>query len=225
MFARDLMSRKPIAVEADAPIGRAVQLMRDKGVSGVAVVDDEGQLCGMLTEGDILQRSEFNLASGESRSFQDADFLRRYIKSHGGTVRDCMTCPVIAASPTDSVFDLVARMRQHGIKRLPVVEDGKLIGIVSRRDVLGAVMAERDAVAQGDDALRLAAATRLRSELGIGQEEVQIAVRNGVVDVAGPILTDLQRQAIRLVVERIAGVAGVRFVEPAATAAAAQQRQ
>jgi CBS domain-containing protein len=130
-----------------------------------------------------------------------------------------MTHKVVTASPDMPLFNLVALMRNNKIKRLPVVERGRLVGIVSRRDVIRAISTGRDRTAQGDDALRLAVVTRLRSELGLGTDQVDVQVRDAKVVVTGDLTLPTQQRAVRLVAESVAGVAGVVIMQsPAAVA-------
>lgn len=213
MLAKDVMSRNPVFVSPDTNLRKAIRLMAHKGVSGLPVIDDDGKLCGMLTEGDILQHSKLNFAPPSLDLPHDDEFFRRYIKSHGATVADCMTSPVVSVAPTTNLLHVVAKMREHGIKRVPVVDDERLVGIVSRHDVLLTVAGGPDMIAHGDDALRLAIETRLKVELGLTLGKADLKVRDAVVELVGSFNSDAQRQAIRLLVQGISGVAGIKFID------------
>lgn len=116
-----------------------------------------------------------------------------------------MTANVVAASPQATLAEIVALMRRHNIKRIPILTNGRLSGIVSRRDVLKAISATPDPVARGDDALRLAVSTRLQAEFGLRREKVEVNVRDSVVNVIGGFESDAACEAVRIVTEAIAG--------------------
>jgi CBS domain-containing protein len=218
MLAKDLMTSAPVSVQPETFIGKAIDLMLQHGVSGLPVLDDAGRICGILTEGDLLEQSAVN-APRPAPEQHDEAFFRSYLVTHGRTVGDCMTHKVVTAGPDMPLFNLVALMRNNKIKRLPVVERGRLVGIVSRRDVIRAISTGRDRTAQGDDALRLAVVTRLRSELGLGTDQVDVQVRDAKVVVTGDLALPTQQRAVRLVAESVAGVAGVVITQsPAAVA-------
>ena len=185
--------------------------MLDHNVSGLPVIGDDDQVIGMLTESDLLSRSVFIAGLQSPPRDPDNAFFENYVRTHGTTVGDCMTTGIISVSPQQSLADVAALARSHGIKRLPVLQSGKLIGIISRRDILRAVTANRDCVATGDVALRLAVATRLRSELGLETDRLTVEVKNAIVEISGPVPSPAQRRAMQVVAESVAGVAGINF--------------
>ncbi|MGF9691342.1 CBS domain-containing protein [Rhizobium sp. 0TCS1.26] len=211
MLVRDFMTARPVYVSPDTSIKHAIQLMLDHNVSGLPVIGDDDHVVGMLTESDLLSRSVFNAGRQSPPDNPDNAFFENYIRTHGTTVSDCMTREVISVSPQQSLADVAALARTHGIKRLPVLQSGKLVGIISRRDILRAITADRDAVANGDLALRLAVSTRLRSELGLAPDQLAVEVRDSVVEVSGPAPSPALKRAIQVVAESVAGVAGICF--------------
>lgn len=211
MLVRDFMTQRPICVSANTSIKHVIQLMLDHKVSGLPVISDDGQVVGMLTEGDLLSRSVFNLGPQSPPKDPDDSFFENYVRAHGTTVADSMTKDVISVSPQQSLADVAALVRTHGVKRLPVLQSERLVGIISRSDIMRAVTANRDAVAKGDVALRLAVLTRLRSELGLEPERLTIEVRNSIVEIFGPVPSPAQRRAMQVVAESVAGVAGLIF--------------
>ncbi|TCL69677.1 CBS domain-containing protein [Rhizobium sp. BK251] len=211
MQAKDIMTTEVVSISPASNVRRAMGLMLAKDISGMPVVDDTGRVCGMLTEGDLMARREIRSApcsQAESKIPTEAD-LERYIQSNGWSVGDVMSPNVIAADPQSEVADLAETMRTRKIKRIPILQNGRLVGIVSRRDVLRAMSeATQEAVARGDDAVRLAIITRLHADLGLGRENIEVSVGNAQVLVEGEVETELQRKAVKVLVEGVCGVAG-----------------
>jgi CBS domain-containing protein len=209
MHAKDLMTTAPVHVTPETSIGNAISLMLDRGISGLPVLDDAGVVCGILTEGDLLKRSALNLPTHALPETRDEAFFQTYLETHGPAVGDCMSRNVISVGPETPLFDLVTLMRSHNVKRLPVLDDGRLIGIVSRCDVIRAISMARDVTAAGDESLRLAVATRLRSELGLGPDHVDVQVHDGLAEITAKPGSRAQQRAVQVVAESVAGVAGV----------------
>ena len=112
-----------VTVTPDTEIMRAVQLLVENDISGMPVVETDGQIAGILTERDCI----------------DVALQAGYFDESGGRVEDYMSSPVETVSPDDSLMDVADRFRQSSFRRFPVVEDGRLIGLISRRDVLMAL--------------------------------------------------------------------------------------
>ncbi len=206
------MTRKVISISPAVGVRHAVAVMLQNNVSGLPVVDDQERVCGMLTEGDLLLRREIRLNQRPFRApeiVSEAE-LERYISSNGWAVADVMSPDVIVARPDSEIADIAESLQAHRIKRLPIVENGKLVGIVSRGDILGLVLdAPTTALPRADEAIKLALRTRLRSDLGITPQKVQIAVKNGVVTLDGNVESELKRRAIRSLVEGL-GIGGYK---------------
>ncbi|MDE2006331.1 MAG: CBS domain-containing protein, partial [Rhodospirillales bacterium] len=143
MIARDVMTRNVISVAPDATVAEAVELMLERGISGLLVVDGSGMLAGIVTEGDLLRRDE--LGTERRRSWwlrliaspgrQAGDFTR----THGRKVADVMTHDVLSVDANAPLADIVALMEEHRIKRVPVLEADRVVGVVSRADLLRAL--------------------------------------------------------------------------------------
>ena len=205
MLARDIMTTKVITIDSGASISHAIRLMIDNHVSGLPVIDDSGGVCGVITEGDLLGRCEINSLPPISENSADGG-IRNYIKNGAWQVADIMTPNIVAVSP-DTPISIVAKlMAAHNIRRIFVLDQGRLTGIVSRRDLLTAIAETRpDIIASGDDSLRLAIATRLKSDLGLDGDRITVAVQDARVSLKGTIESELQRQAIKVLVERVSG--------------------
>jgi CBS domain-containing protein len=211
MHARDLMTANPFSVAPETSVRTAIDLLLRERISGVPVVDGAGRMCGILTEGDLLRRSVLNIGVNIAPQEGNPDFFADYIRSHGTTVGDCMTRDVVCVTPAEPIVQLVALFRDHGIRRVPVVTDGQLVGVVSRHDVLKAISMGRDTVAEGDEALQLAVMTRLRTELGLAEDSYDMHVRRAIVEFTNPVTEPVKQRAMEIVAESVAGVAGVAF--------------
>lgn len=212
MQAKDIMTTEVVSISPAVGIRHAVAVMMQSRVSGLPVVDDDGRVCGMLTEGDLLLRREIRVSPRPARApevISETD-LERYIASHGWSVKDVMSQDVIVARPDSEVADIAESLQAHRIKRLPIVDGGRLVGIVSRSDILGMILdASTTTLPREDEAIRLAVRTRLRSDLGLTPQKVQVSVRNGQVTLDGQVESDLKHRAIRTLVEGL-GLGGFR---------------
>jgi CBS domain-containing protein len=225
MNAADVMTRHVISIAPDAPLEDAVQLMLDRRISGIFVVDASGHLCGVVTEGDLLRRSE--LGTGKERSWwlkllvspgkQADDFIR----THGRKVSDVMTAQVIAVDVDAPLTDIVELMEQHRIKRVPVTDKDKVVGVVSRADMLRAlaVTARQVREAPGDDrAIRNHLLDTVEKEAWTPVSTLNVTVADGVVDLWGTISDEQERRAITVIAENTPGVKKVNdhlvYVEP-----------
>jgi CBS domain-containing protein len=138
MKTRDAMTADVIAVSPDESVQKAAQLMANHGISGLPVVDANGQLVGMISEGDLVMRQAARRSRPWWRAFfDDPDTLaREYQRATGRTVREAMTRAVVSVGP-DVGVDAVSRiLLDRGLRRLPVVEGGRLVGIISRGDIV-----------------------------------------------------------------------------------------
>jgi len=212
MQAKDIMTTSVVSIRPTVSVRHAVSVMMQANVSGLPVVDDDGRVCGMLTEGDLLLRREIRATTRSSRAgeiISEID-LERYICTNGWSVADVMSPDVIVATPDSEVSDIAESLQAHRIKRLPIVEDGRLVGIVSRRDILGIILdAPTTALPREDESVRMAVRTRLRSDLGLTPQKVQVSVKDGQVTLDGQVESELKRKAIRILVESL-GAGGYR---------------
>ena len=145
MRADEIMTAEVATVRADAPITEAIALMEERGVSGLPVLDEYGRLAGMLTEGDLLRRAEMDTAGRRRPGWLDlllgaGGSATDYVRSHSRRVEDLMTHDVVTVSAGIPIEEVVALMEQRHVKRVPVLHDGEVIGIVSRADLLRAFL-------------------------------------------------------------------------------------
>lgn len=225
MRAADVMSRNVVAVEQGASLADAIRLMLDNRISGLPVVDGNGKLVGVVTEGDLLHRSE---TGTDRRRPAWLEFLigpgrlaGEYVRTHGRKVGDVMTRNVVAVAEDTPLENIVEAMDHHRIKRVPVLRGGALVGLVSRADLLRA-LAERIAaepvVPSGDEAIRERLMAELEKVAWSPREGITIAVEDGVVTLSGVIFDEKEREALRVAAENVPGVAAVAdhlvWVEP-----------
>jgi len=138
MQAQDVMTTRVATIGAGASVREAARLMHERGVSALPVLNDKARVIGMVSEGDLVRRRELDtetegswwlvaLAQGAARD---------YLTTHGTTVRDVMTRPVIGVRPSASLKQIARLLHRRGIKRVPVLDAGRLVGIVSRADLV-----------------------------------------------------------------------------------------
>ena len=140
MKAQDVMTLGVVSVQSNASVMRAVQLMLQNEISGLPVVDDKGSLVGIVTEGDFLRRGELGTQRKRPRWLEflvgPGRLAEEYVHACGRKVDEIMTPDPYTVSVDTPVDEIVRLMEKHRIKRLPVVEDGKPVGVVSRANLL-----------------------------------------------------------------------------------------
>lgn len=217
MKVRDIMSTKVVTASPSTTIRDIAGLMVEKHVSGLPVLSDSGTLVGMVSEGDLLRRPELGTQKHRRRwvsFFSGVDEqAREFTKTHALHAGDVMTKEVIHVSEQTPLGDLVGLMEKHNIKRLPVLSDGKLVGIVSRADLLRALAARQanplPPPAESDATIRAAMNEVLKNEEWAMSAMVNVIVSEGAVHLWGVIDSDDQRQALRVAAENIPGVTAV----------------
>ncbi|RUV54210.1 CBS domain-containing protein, partial [Mesorhizobium sp. M5C.F.Ca.IN.020.29.1.1] len=133
-----------------------------------------------------------------------------YVKGHSWKVADLMTSDVVVADEETPIERIAVLMQEHGIKRIPVLRGPRLVGVVSRADLLRAVVAAKfDATAAGDDAIRRSILTRLREDAGVNGDALTLTVSDGLVHFSGAVRSQSERDAVRVVAEGVRGVKGV----------------
>jgi CBS domain-containing protein len=212
MLVRDVMVAPVITVEPSASVQDVARLFLEKQISAVPVLDGKGKLVGIVSEGDLLHRVEAGTERQRSWWLQafvhDDTLAKEYIKSHSRKVSDVMTKDVITASPTTPLHGVAASMERNAIRRLPILENGQLVGIVSRANLLQAVASARQLldVTPSDKAIRDRILAGLKREAWAHTGLLNVTVSNGVVDLWGLAESDAERKAIRVAAESTPGV-------------------
>jgi CBS domain-containing protein len=135
LSASDIMSLGAATIHESDTLLRAVELLSDRRISALPVLDDAGKLTGILTEGDFLRSSGFHLATLLTKPLE-----LRSQELERSLVREVMTHDCVTTSPGTSLYDAIELMDQRALKRLPVVAEGKLVGLLSRSDMLKALL-------------------------------------------------------------------------------------
>jgi len=214
MQARDVMTSPVISVAPDTTVKEIARLLLKRGISAVPVVDAEARLMGIVSEGDLVRRPE----SGTERRppwwlglFGDEDQQARdYAKSHGRRAADVMTRDVVSVDEYATLAAIATLLEKHRIKRVPVTRGGKVVGIVSRANLLQGLAAQPPAapVALGDEALR----ARVFKEIeraGVDTTFVNVVVYAGTVHLWGGVRSPEQHAAARIAAQTLAGARAV----------------
>lgn len=145
MLAKEIMTRDVITVSPDASVEEVIKVLSEKGISGLPVTDQTGRLVGVVSEGDLLVRTKqlhfpsyLQFLAGVIYLESLKRFEEEIRKAVAVKVKDIMTEEVVTASPDTSVTELATLMTEKGINRIPILEDKKLVGIVSRADIIRA---------------------------------------------------------------------------------------
>jgi CBS-domain-containing membrane protein len=217
MKVRDVMTLPVVSIDSEAPISLAIRLMLQKKISGLPVVDPAGNLVGVVTEGDFLRRAETGTQFAPPRWLEflmgPGPMARDYVKAHGRKVSEVMTRDAKTVDEDTQLNDVVALMERNHIKRVPVLRGKKLVGIVTRANLLRALVSALHAAppaCNGDVAIREKILREINSETWTPVATVDAIVRNGVVTLSGFVLDERQRAALKVMVENVPGVKAVR---------------
>jgi CBS domain-containing protein len=216
MRAKDIMTRDVFTVSPSANVREAAKLMVSKRLSGLPVVTSDGRPVGMLTASDLLHRVE---TGTEKRSswftsfFSDPDDMaRQYAKAHGLKAHEVMSRHVISVRDDTDLSEVADVLDRNRLKRVPVVRDGTLVGIISRSDLVR-ILSEASVgqpIATSDDAaLQNAIWHEVRKQKWLDSGYVNITVKDGVVEAWGMVASAEQRNALLVLVEEAAGAAKV----------------
>ena len=216
MNAADVMVSNVITVRADTSVGEIAEILLTNRISGVPVVDDAGDLIGIVSEGDLIHRVEVGTERRRSWWLELLSgkqiLAHEFIKAHARKAADLMTRHVITVKPDTPLSDLACLLDKHGIKRVPVTKNGKLVGIVSRANLVQALFKPRPETAPGktvtDSALRDKILAQLRFEPW-WPGDVNVIVDDGAVELWGIVESQVEKDVIRIAIE---GTPGVRSI-------------
>ena len=225
MKAEDVMTRDVISIDPDATVLQAARLMLQHHISGLPVIDKDGKLVGVLSEGDFLRRRETKTERRRSRWLEflmgPGRIASEYCHSHGSKVSEVMTTDVQTVDELASLEDIVELMERRRIKRVPVVCGGQLVGIVTRSNLMHAMVSlarVAQPVAKDDAAIRERLLAEMQKERWAPVATANVVVHDGVVELWGVIVDERQREALKVAAENIPGVKAVNdhlvWVEP-----------
>jgi CBS domain-containing protein len=216
MKAADVMVSAVISVRPTARVEEVARILLANHISAVPVIDEEGELLGIVSEGDLMRRPE---AGTERRRSWWLEHLTgkqvlasEYVKSHSHKISDVMTRSVITATPDTPLGEIATLLERNRIKRVPIVQNGKVVGIVSRANLLqalatlptkGATTAHTD-----DSEIRDQVLSRLNAELW-RPSLLNVTVHDGNVDLWGFVTSNDEKKAARIAVEAIVGVKSI----------------
>jgi CBS domain-containing protein len=224
MKASDVMTSHVVSVKADASIMTAVRLMLQNRISGLPVTGPEGELVGIVTEGDFLRRGDIGTQRRRSGWLEfligSGRWADEYVRTRGRKVAEVMTREVITITGDAPLDEVVTLMERHRIKRLPVVRDGRVVGIVSRANIMHALVSlavEAKSPAASTDA-SIRANILAECDKQPWRPLLNVVVRDHVVHLWGTLSDERERRALVVLAENVPGVQAVHdhmvWVEP-----------
>lgn len=225
MRAKDVMTRQVISVTPETSILEALRLMLAHKISGLPVINDIGILVGIVSEGDFLRRTETGTERRRSGWLQfllgPGRLADDYVHSHGRKVQEVMTSDVVTVDENAELEEIVALMEKHHIKRVPVMDEDELVGIVTRANLLRAFVGSIGHLIPaplGDEAIRSRVMAELDQQSWSPRNLFDVVVRNGAVELWGTVFDARQRDAVRVAAENVPGVKSVKshltWIEP-----------
>jgi CBS domain-containing protein len=215
MKARDVMTAPVITCKSTASVKEVAELFLQRHISAVPVVDEQDKLVGIISESDLMRRAESEterqrswwlmLMTGEQGLVAD------YIKAHAIRVADVMTRKVITTTPDTPLNEIAGILETNGIKRVPVVRNGRLVGIISRANFIQAMASggSKLDIPLSDAAIRDRLLKHLNTQRWAHTDLLNVTVNEGVVDLWGLAASDAERKAIRIAAENTPGVRAV----------------
>jgi CBS domain-containing protein len=218
MLAKDIMTQNIITATPETPVAEVAALLLRNRISAVPVVDDDSRVLGIVSEGDLMHRPENGTEKRRGAWWlnlftMQEDLAAEYAKSHGIHAADVMTTSVVAVPEDMPLAEISQTLEENHIKRVPVVREGRLVGIVSRANLLHGLATRRDAppqpTAASDQAIREDILHTLQHEDWATLSSANVTVENGVAHLWGMVDSDAQSKALEIVAENATGVTAV----------------
>lgn len=210
MQAQDVMTTVVASIPAEATVQEAARLMLERRISALPVMDSKDRVIGMVSEGDLMRRAELDTDSARSWWLRllAEDAARDYLRTHGGFVRDVMTSPAVSVRRTTPLKEVARLLEKHRIKRVPVLEAGRLVGIVSRADLVRQLVtapARPEARTANDRALRRLVLKQV-AQSGVDAVYVNVTVEHATVHLWGGVRSHMEQKALRVAAKAVDGV-------------------
>ena len=215
MQAIDIMTPKVVSVGPDTEVRDIAQLLLKHRISAVPVVNEECQLLGIVSEGDLMRRVKDD---GEHRDawwltlFSGGKDAGEYVKTHGRKAHEVMTANPLSVAENTPLHTIARMLEKHHIKRVPVLREGKLVGIVSRANLLQGIANAEVAPTQSpmdDRQIREAILNEIETNTGVLVEGISVIVDGGSVEIWGLVESLKQKQAVSVAAENVSGVTKV----------------
>ncbi|WP_367223137.1 CBS domain-containing protein [Mesorhizobium sp.] len=206
------MTTPVISIDASASIAKAADLMLTRKISCLPVTRD-GAMAGIISEGDFLRRQELGTQRVRPRWLEflagPGKVADEYVHANGRRVGEVMTTEVVSAPPGTSLAEIVELMARYDIKTVPIVDAGEIVGIVTRSDLLRAllrILPKSSAATADDELIRRTIVAELQQQSWSGGDLIGVTVDKGVVELNGAIFDERQRKAAIVAAENVAGV-------------------
>jgi len=215
MKAKHVMVSPVRTGKTDMTVREVATVLCENRISALPIVDDSGSLIGIVSEGDLIRRAE--IGTQKQRSWwlslftSNIQLAEEYARAHGRKVADLMTHDVITAEPETPLSEIARLFERYGIKRVPVLDKGKLVGIVTRANLVQAIATapQKDHRPLGDQAIREKIQKRLEGESWTNPLTINVTVNEGVVNLWGIVRSEAERHAVCVAAEGIAGVKSI----------------
>ncbi|HWL69286.1 MAG TPA: CBS domain-containing protein [Geminicoccus sp.] len=216
MLVRELMTTGVLSVSPTVPVKALVALLAERALPGVPVIDAANRLVGMVTESDLLRRlalsDEPQLTWFQSLFDNHDRAADRYARAHGVTAGDVMTRALWTVDENTTAERAARMLEEHKIRRLPVLREGQLVGMVSRTDLLRALFpspANGITFATSDDSIRSAILASMRQQPWATAPLLSFEVGGGVVELRGYHRSEATRRALSVLIWEVPGVTRV----------------
>jgi CBS-domain-containing membrane protein len=217
MNVQDAMTKDVVKAKPETTIGEIATLLVTHRISAVPVVAEDDRIIGIVSQTDLGHRSETGTEKKRKwwlAIFDDPEMqAREYVKSHGLHAGDVMTRHVITVTPTTSLAEVAEVLDTQRIRQVPVVDGGKLVGMISRADLvrkLAEASLPATAARPQNGQLQKAIWAAVKSQPWLDAAYINVSVKDGNVELYGAVSSDAQRQALRVLVENVAGVKSIK---------------
>ena len=217
MHAKDIMIDDVVCINVKETVFDAAELLLGSGVSAAPVVDDKGAVVGIVSEADLIRRAEIDTTAKKSWLARlldtEASAAHDFVAANARRVPDVMTKDAVTATEEASLGELVGLMERHGIKRIPIVRGRVLVGVVSRSDLLRALLSrepDRPVLQPTDKALRQAVVEALEHRPWTSKWPTNVFANDGIVHLWGFVDGEEVRKAYRVAAENVPGVRRVK---------------